>query len=116
MFTLETVQNVLKDYYKERFIGEKIINIEVKSALILVETMNSFELVKVIDFTNEPVGAVDLLVIHRVQKSGDQLLDMSEMIYLLIDGLKNKINKHNDEIVKILSDIQLETQRLKDIF
>ena len=99
MLNTEILNQKVTEVFGATKVSQEIIQLTNKAALILIETNADYALVTVKDFTEEqPIGDHDLFVEVRIQKSGNTLKDMGELIKFLQRDTNEIVNQIQSKI------------------
>ncbi|MEQ2527614.1 hypothetical protein WMO40_12960 [Bacillaceae bacterium CLA-AA-H227] len=97
-------------------VAQEIIQQTDNAALILIETNKDYALVTVKDFTEQPIGGHDLFVEVRIQKSGNTLKEMGELIKFLqrdtnelVNQIQNKIYEYTEALNETAKNIGINS-------
>ncbi|RTR26572.1 hypothetical protein EKG37_21105 [Robertmurraya yapensis] len=98
MLNNEILNQKITEVFGASKLAQEIIQQTDKAALILVETNEDYALITVKDFTELPIGGHDLFVEARIQKSGDTLKDMGELIKFFQQNINEIVNQFQNKI------------------
>lgn len=114
MLEREVVNQKLRDVFGNDYATETIFEGKDK-ALILIETQKDYALVSISDLWSYSIGDYEVFVETRIQKSGNHLKDMANIIYYLqTDTIKN-VDYHQRKIADLTKEIEDATKGLNNI-
>lgn len=103
MLDNKIVEKKLNELFGVNIVSQEAIHSSEKTVITLVETNEDYALVSVKDFTDQPIGDVDLFVEVRIKKSGSTLKDMAEMVSFLkkesdyyVQQIQEKIEEYSN--------------------
>lgn len=113
MITNKKVFEKAKEYFGEELTGNAVISQSDSKSLLLVETNAEYALITIADFTEQPIGDVDLLIEVRIPKTKDTLTDIAKLIMFLQQNTTNastNLTERIEEITKELAEVSKSVQ------
>lgn len=101
------VEQKLFELFGVNIVSQEKIHSSETTVIALVETNEDYALVSIKDFTDQPIGDVDLFVEVRIKKTGSTLKDMAEMVMFLkkeSDYLVQQVQEKIEEYANGLND------------
>lgn len=101
-----TIKKEIEKYYGD-IINKREVTYKGDKAFLLVETADSYDFVSISDYSDQPIGTIEVFVEHRVTKTSDTLSDFSTLLHHIL-------LKHDKQSTDFINKILHFAEQIKD--